>query len=264
MSTCDREPISKRVGHITSSWYNQARTFPRRGAAPPSEEPDVNDRPVQRFLRKGMTMVEIMVVVILLGILSAIAVPKFMATSGLSQLDADANRLLLLLREARSKAVSSGVMHFVKVDPTTGAFGLYKDDLDNAPDAGDVFVKTDTLGTSVRFGFGSNWSAVPSVFPIGATGFSATTVPTSGLAPGTGASAGGTECALDPASAGTWADNAINFCPGVLGDVETGALYLTTSRSTAKAYAMLYNDLGTQGGLQIRRYVLQGNSWTLN
>lgn len=208
-------------------------------------------------------MVEVMVVVILVGILSALAVPKFLATSGLSQLDADANRLRLLLQEARSKAVASGVMHFVKLNTANGAFGLYRDDLDNAPDAGDVPVRLDTLGKSVRYGFGSNWASAPSAFPAGATGFSATTVPTGGLAPGV-AAASGTECAADPASAGTWADNAINFCPGVLGDVETGALYITTTRSEAKAYAILYNDLGASGGLQIRRYVLQGSTWTLN
>jgi type II secretory pathway pseudopilin PulG len=208
-------------------------------------------------------MVEVMVVVVLIGILSAIAVPKFLATSGISQLDADANRLRLLFQEARSKAVASGVMHFVKVNSSNGAFGLYRDDLDNAPDADDIQVKTDTLGSSVRYGFGSNWSAVPSASPAGVTGFSATTVPSAGLAPGMAASSG-TECAADPASAGTWADNVINFCPGVLGDVETGALYMTTTRSQAKAYAILYNDQGAEGGLQIRRYVLQGSTWTQN
>ena len=223
----------------------------------------MNHKPADRVLRKGVTMVEVMVVVILIGILSAIAIPKFRATSGLSQLDADANRLELLLKEARTKAVASGIMHFVKFNAANGAFGLYKDDLDNAPDAGDTPLKTDTLGKSVRFGFGSNWSAVPSAFPLGATGFSATTVPSGGLAPGV-AAASGTECAADPNAAGTWADNAINFCPGVLGDVETGALYLSTTRSSARAYAILYNDLGAQGGLVLRRYVLQGTSWTLN
>lgn len=231
--------------------------------APRSEERNVNHKPAPSILRTGVTMVEIMVVVVLIGILSAIAVPKFMATSGLSQLDADANRLQLLLKEARTKSVASGVMHFVKINTANGAFGLYKDDLDNTPDAGDVPLRTDTLGTSVRFGFGTNWSASPSVFPLGATGFSSTTVPSGGLAAGV-AAASGTECAADPNAAGSWADNAINFCPGVLGDVETGALYLSTTRSSARAYSILYNDLGAQGGLNLRRYVLQGTSWTLN
>lgn len=207
-------------------------------------------------------MVEIMVVVVLIGILSAIAVPKFLATSGLSQLDADANRLRILLQEGRTKAVTSGTMHFVKIDTSTGAFGLYRDDLNNTPDAGDVLVRTDTLGVSVQFGFGSNWSAAPSASPAGASGFSATTVPASGLAPGSPA-ATGSECAANPNDAGTWADFVINFCPGVLGDVETGALYLTTSRSEAKAYAILYNDLGAQAALQLRRYTLMGSTWTI-
>lgn len=207
-------------------------------------------------------MVEVMVVVVLIGILSAVAIPKFMATSGLSQLDADANRLRILLQEARSKAVASGVMHFVKINPANGSFALYRDDLDNIPNAGDVPVRSDTLGVSVRFGFGANWSAVPSVFPIGATGFSATTVPNSGLAPGA-PTGSGTECAADPNAAGSWSDRVINFCPGVLGDVETGALYITTTRSEAKSYAILYNDLGAQAALQIRRYTLMGNAWTI-
>lgn len=222
----------------------------------------MNHKPAPSILRSGVTMVEIMVVVVLIGILSAIAVPKFMATSGLSQLDADANRLQLLLKEARTKAVASGVMHFVKVNATSRSFTLYKDDLDNIPNAGDEELRTDTLGVSVRFGFGSNWSAVPSASPAGATGFSSTTVPTSGLAPGADVNSG-TECAADPNSAGTWADNVIAFCPGVLGDVETGALYLSTTRSRAKAYAILYNDAGAEAGLQIRRYTWMGSTWTL-
>lgn len=207
-------------------------------------------------------MVEVMVVVVLVGILSAIAIPRFLATSGLSQLDADANRLKILLQEARTKAVASGVMHFVKINPSKGAFTLFRDDLDNVPDSGDVRVRTDTLGVSVRFGFGSNWTSLPGSSPVGTTGFSSTSVPSSGFSPGVAANSG-TECAADPNAAGTWADSVVAFCPGVLGDVETGALYLSTTRSRARAYAILYNDAGAQAGLQIRRYTWMGSSWTL-
>ena len=66
--------------------------------------------------------------------------------------------------------------------------------------------------------------------------------------------------------AGSWGGPKpmICFCPGVLGDVETGVLYLSSLRSNAKAYAILYNDLGPNGDLKLRRYVYQGGSWSLN
>lgn len=213
-----------------------------------------------RSVRRGVTMVEIMVVIVLIGILSTIAVPRFMSYSGLSQLEGDSNKVFLFLQRARSLAVKSNRFHFVQINTSNGTLSLYEDsNSSNTYDSTDTFLAKESLGVSVRIGFGPNWSTLPTSMPPGASGFATVSVPLSGLALGVNTST--SECSAVNTDPGSWTDG-INFCSGVLGDVETGALFMTTTRSEAKAIAILYNDLGAQGALQIRRYTWQGSSWT--
>lgn len=213
-------------------------------------------------------MVEIMVVVILVGLMSVVAVSQFRATSGLSQLDVASNSVQLAFKTARQKAISSGVMHFVVLDTANRRFRINRDgsNRDMLSNSSDSALFLDSLGTAVRFGFGSNWSTLPSPAP-GLTGFASSTVPRGGLGVGLPAdsTSGSSECAQGGGhnAAGSWSDQVIDFCPGVVGDIETGVLYLSTTRSTARAYAVVFNDKGADGSLQVRRYQWSGGSWTL-
>lgn len=219
-------------------------------------------------IRRAVTLLEVMAVIVIIGILSALAIPKYMSSTGLSQLDADANLLHLTMRTARTKAVVSGRMTFIRIDTATRSIRFYRDNGDNTYSSStDTLIRSDTLGVSVRFGFGSNWTTLPATSPEGTKGFSDSTVPRGGMAPGVAGTTPGTECApgLNSTASGSWggANPVIYFCPGVLGDIETGALYLSSTRSNAKAHAILYNDLGTNGDLKLRSYVYQGGSWSI-
>ena len=44
-------------------------------------------------------------------------------------------------------------------------------------------------------------------------------------------------------------------------DIETGALYLSSTRTSAFAQAILYNDQGSSGSLQLQRWQWSGSGW---
>jgi type II secretory pathway pseudopilin PulG len=207
-------------------------------------------------------MVEVLSVVVIVGILSALAVPRFLANSGKSQLDADANRLFLDLQWARTFSSKTQRRVYVAFDATARSWSVYKECSSplNATleTSADCLVQRDSLGTSVRFGFGHDFASVPSTAPPGTAGLTSTSVPQGGFAAG----ASGDDCVEGASSGtGTWAGTIV-VCGGRgVSDIETGALYLSSTRTSAFAQAILYNDQGSSGSLQLQRWQWSGSGW---
>lgn len=210
--------------------------------------------------RRGFTIVEVITVVIVLGLLAALAVPRFFASTAMSQMDADANRLFLDMQWARTAATRCQCRIYTVFDTLGTKWAVYKEKSGDLvfDAASDSLIRRDSLGNTVRFGFGSNYGSVPSTAPSAISGFSSTLVPRSGF----GVGAASDDCVEGGASGtGSWSGSVV-FCGGrAMSDVETGIVYLSTTRSRGRAQAILYNDLSTSGSFQIERWVWTGDSW---
>ena len=201
-------------------------------------------------------MVEVMVVVILVGILSAFAIPKFRAITGENQLDGDFNTIAGDLAWARAnamkvgnpvRAVFSTVTHegtprlkltISSVDPTSGAL---------------TELRSTIAGPSVALGLPTgvsapSSSAVPAVAGLGSV--------SSGYQ-GPAASEAATTCRNTSASTPGWSDG-IQVCGTVLGDVETGAVYLKTTRSSNRTYGILFDRTKSLNFVKLR---YMGGRW---
>lgn len=233
-------------------------------------------RPGPNTARQGVTLTEVIIVVVLIGLLSALVVPKLTTSMGESQLDADCNRLFSDLQWAKTQAPSqssgmnrSGTRVYVLFDTLHRSWTIYRDNGDSTFNATqDTVVKRDSLAGTSRFGFSSSFTKPAILAPLG-----------TGTAPQTGfgqASTVADDC-LDgkiyPAPvpvANTWAfagtgnvAGKIVVCGGTTGDMSNGTLYITSTRSGAKAYAIVYNSL-TSGAAShsLRRYAWNSTAWS--
>jgi type II secretory pathway pseudopilin PulG len=220
-------------------------------------------------------LVEILVVLVIVGILSALAIPKFFTSMGESQLDADANRLMLDLQWAKTEAPKestgpnrTGARLYVILDTARRSWTIYRDNGNNTFDGAptDTVIRIDSLAKTTRFGFLSAFP-VPAAtgLPLG-TGVSV-------AANGFGASDPGNDDCVDgqafPAStANSWqyvatGGGKIVACGGTIGAMSGGAIYLTSSRSNARAYAIVYNKLTPDlSSYALRKYLWTSAGWT--
>ncbi|MCD6098291.1 GspH/FimT family pseudopilin [bacterium] len=81
--------------------------------------------------RAGFTMLEIMAVIVISGILAAIAVPRFTEFISKSRLSAQARNLSGFLRMARSNAIAHKSNYGVYIDTTNNTYGVFFDKNEN-------------------------------------------------------------------------------------------------------------------------------------
>ncbi len=81
--------------------------------------------------RAGFTMLEIMAVIVISGILAAIAVPRFTEFISKNRLSAQAKNLTGFLRMARSNAIAHKSNYGVFIDTTNNTYGVFSDKNEN-------------------------------------------------------------------------------------------------------------------------------------
>jgi prepilin-type N-terminal cleavage/methylation domain-containing protein len=91
--------------------------------------------------RKGITLLELMIVVLVFGILSAIAAPRFLGANPRARLGSSASELVSDMRWCRARALAERVDYGIAFDLPNNTFSMFQDiNSDGQLNAGDVSV----------------------------------------------------------------------------------------------------------------------------
>lgn len=85
---------------------------------------------IEMHTQRGFTFIEIMLVIMLLGVLAAVSLPRMGSTFHRAQVQAEARELVGVLRYARHTAILRGDGAEVRFDPERGEYELLLVDLD--------------------------------------------------------------------------------------------------------------------------------------
>lgn len=210
--------------------------------------------------RAGVTLLEMLTVLVVIGVMSAVVVPRLFRSQSLTMLDGDYIRLGQAIERGRKAAMKSGIRHYLSIDTTKGKWSLYKEKngdklLDTSADS---LVFLDSLGKTIRFGFtfSAPLSVSTSKYASPTTGFNQTSPVATGLGNGFA-----TEACVDAATPGQANWSVITFCGGATSSMESGVLYLSTNRADNRLQAILYNP---NVDLHLLRFTWNGTSWRLN
>ena len=112
---------------------------------------------------RGFTLIELMVVIVMIGILSAMAAPMFSRVIPRLKTRAEARNMLNMIRLAKSKAISENAQFGVYIDANARTYRLFKDTVSPANatyDSGDSLitgpVNMDPNVVLVSCSFGNN------------------------------------------------------------------------------------------------------------
>ena len=98
--------------------------------------------------KSGMTIMELMITVVIVGIIAAMAVPRFSIAYERIKFRSACREITSKIRLARSSAVSTKEQHGVYFEPAALSYILFKDLVNTGAmqyDAGDSIISVDTL-----------------------------------------------------------------------------------------------------------------------
>jgi prepilin-type N-terminal cleavage/methylation domain-containing protein len=104
--------------------------------------------------QKGITLVELLTTVVIIGIVAAMAVPKFQIAFERIKFRSANREITSSLRLARSYAVSTKAQHGVHFDPAALTFTLFKDLVNTGGmvfEVGDSAIRVDSLPIEFNF-----------------------------------------------------------------------------------------------------------------
>ena len=111
-------PLRGQIGNAAFAVENSGSAAGRKGlGGRPGAEAD---------LRAAFTLIELMVVIALIGILSAMIIPEMRGTYEEALLRSTSRQLVNLFSVASSRAISVQQIHRVRLDPRTGRFVIEK------------------------------------------------------------------------------------------------------------------------------------------
>jgi type II secretion system protein H len=101
----------------------------------------------------GFSMIEMMIIIVIIGIIAAMAVPSFFSAVPRLKARTEARNILNFVRLARSKSVSDGAQYGVYIDTNNRQYILFKDTINPAQmmyNTGDsVVVGPETIDSDV-------------------------------------------------------------------------------------------------------------------
>jgi len=228
---------------------------------------------MRRTSLRGFTMVELMVVLVIIGLLSGLAIPRFLRSDAESRLEGDAQRVLLDFRSAKQAANKTGLRHWIRITPPNrvevwrakyDTIYSFTTDTNYA-----VRMFVDELNAKTKFGFSSDDLKNVTQGPWGFESPSSVGSTTLGLGQSDSTTAedciDGAKYPAASASTKGWDRTEIggsyilNACGSSIADMTEGVAYLTSTGSDQKMYAIGYDRFRVQ--LRLFAYNKSANSW---